>query len=497
MKNINSLRKLVFILLIVYFIALLVGCVSSNNVLGVIQNAPEVKMVGKTFGEVENQFGSLSMVYYDQGEALFVFEKTTICFFFDGFDIFSVLDNDNTKKQSSIPAAIVLRKISLSEVCTGVSGRVKDYGITDLNLLRSAFSNSELSSDNSESFAFHRTTSDGFFIAIYCNQSDTIEEDDELVVTKSENSSISAEESILNTTPKPTAAPTPTPTPKPKVVSICAGGSHVVGMREDGSVLIAGRTLNKQNLGTVEQWSDVTQLVAGYYYAAGLNKDGALLITSNFVAEKYTGDNIEVYHEPGDWIKQWTNIVTLFPGEWGLAGLKKDGTLLIVSGNYSQGVLDQVTSWKGIKSIAFGRSFVAGITSNNTVIVAGASSPNWNDIVGIAADRDLYGLKKDGTVVVQKMSGEDSLSQGKYNVEQWTDIVSISAGWENIVGLRKDGTVVATGRNDCSQCNVSDWSDIVAITTGSLYTLGLKADGTIVATGTESTGTSFAELYEW
>ncbi len=49
---------------------------------------------------------------------------------------------------------------------------------------------------------------------------------------------------------------------------------------------------------------------------------------------------------------------------------------------------------------------------------------------------------------------------GQCEVSDWTDIVSVSAGAYHTVGLKSDGTVVATGDNDDGQCDVSDWTDI-------------------------------------
>lgn len=60
--------------------------------------------------------------------------------------------------------------------------------------------------------------------------------------------------------------------------------------------------------------------------------------------------------------------------------------------------------------------------------------------------------------------------------------VSLSAGWDFAVGLKSDGTAVATGKNDKGQCRVSDWTDIAAVSAGHSYTVGLKADGTVVST---------------
>ena len=61
----------------------------------------------------------------------------------------------------------------------------------------------------------------------------------------------------------------------------------------------------------------------------------------------------------------------------------------------------------------------------------------------------------------------------------WKNIVQIAAGSWHTVGLRVDGTVVATGYNEYGQFNVSGWSDIVAIDAGDWATVGLKRDGSV------------------
>jgi alpha-tubulin suppressor-like RCC1 family protein len=58
------------------------------------------------------------------------------------------------------------------------------------------------------------------------------------------------------------------------------------------------------------------------------------------------------------------------------------------------------------------------------------------------------------------------------------------------VGLKADGTVVATGSNHWGACNTSDWHDIVSVATGINFTAGLKSDGTVVLVGRCSTGES-------
>jgi alpha-tubulin suppressor-like RCC1 family protein len=62
------------------------------------------------------------------------------------------------------------------------------------------------------------------------------------------------------------------------------------------------------------------------------------------------------------------------------------------------------------------------------------------------------GLRSDGTAVATGYNGS-----GQCDVSGWHDLVAVSASWGHTVGLRSDGTAVATGRNDDGQCDVSGW----------------------------------------
>ena len=102
----------------------------------------------------------------------------------------------------------------------------------------------------------------------------------------------------------------------------------------------------------------------------------------------------------------------------------------------------------------------------------------------ISAGREqTVGLKSDGTVVAV---GNNSYE--KCNVENWTNIISVATGYEQTVGLKSDGTVVAIGYNYYGQCNVEEWDNIVAISAGEYHTVGLKSDGTVVAVGSNEYG---------
>jgi hypothetical protein len=87
------------------------------------------------------------------------------------------------------------------------------------------------------------------------------------------------------------------------------------------------------------------------------------------------------------------------------------------------------------------------------------------------------GLKDDGTVVAVGRHNEQQL-----NVDDWTYIKQIAAGWSHTVGLMSNGTVVCTGQNYCGECDVSGWGNIIHVAAGGEHMVGLCRNATVVAT---------------
>lgn len=95
-----------------------------------------------------------------------------------------------------------------------------------------------------------------------------------------------------------------------------------------------------------------------------------------------------------------------------------------------------------------------------------------------AGDDAIIGLKKDGTVIAL---GYDRETMSNYDVSSWTDILSVSAGSSYVSGLKKDGKVIVAGNTKYIK-GFEDWSDIVSISAHG-HIVGLKIDGTVVAAG--------------
>ncbi len=68
---------------------------------------------------------------------------------------------------------------------------------------------------------------------------------------------------------------------------------------------------------------------------------------------------------------------------------------------------------------------------------------------------NTVGLKADGTVVVVGWDAND-ISEAN----SWTGIRQVTAGYDHAVGLKADGTVVAVGWNGYGQLDVDSWTGI-------------------------------------
>lgn len=274
--------------------------------------------------------------------------------------------------------------------------------------------------------------------------------------------------------------------------AIAAGGNFTMGLREDGTVLIAGDVPYY-----VSTWKNIVKVVPGVACVFGIHPNGMVVCSGNSMSPVYARFGVD-FDETA--VSDWKDIVDLATGMFHTVGLKSDGTVVSTSISYSGDASDfaaigatQVSSWKKITAVAAGWYHTVGLKEDGTVIATQYTGSidtyngqcdvyGWTDIVAISAGIDFtVGLRSDGTVVA--VGSNDNL---QCEVSEWTDIIAISAGNGCTIGLKADGTVVATDFKDktlyTGQCDVSNWTDIVAISAGTTHTVGLKADGTVTAT---------------
>ncbi len=112
-----------------------------------------------------------------------------------------------------------------------------------------------------------------------------------------------------------------------------------------------------------------------------------------------------------------------------------------------------------------------------------------------AGNRHTVGLRTDGTAVATGRSKE-----GQCAVSSWGGLTAVSAGALVTAGLCLDGSAVAAGMFGARQASnlaaVASWRDLVEISAGSFYVAGLRTDGSVVANGDNDFGESSIESWQ-
>lgn len=300
--------------------------------------------------------------------------------------------------------------------------------------------------------------------------------------------------------------------------TLSAGTRCSVGITPDNMVLLA---TNDPFLGKADMlnWNDIVSISVRGEIVIGLRSNGTVV-----TAKRLKDDSYDSYINTDE----WTDIVAVSAGEQYVVGLRNDGTVKAASLLQPDGYGEtDVTSWKNIVAIDTAWQLTVGLDQSGNVYATGChaeelqneieisktnenENARWTDVVAISVggSGDIYrgkghivGLTKDGRVVAV---GDNDF--GQCDVDEWEgeDIIAVSAGNYHTVALTKGGRVLTTQRKDChfdgvdfsdAVDQIAMWEDIVAISAGYGYTLGLKSDGTVVAAGYKNQGQ--ADVQEW
>lgn len=132
-----------------------------------------------------------------------------------------------------------------------------------------------------------------------------------------------------------------------------------------------------------------------------------------------------------------------------------------------------------------GRVYAASITDD--VLVPEPEWEKWTDVISIDSGISTFtggrpyqytfaAVRKDGTVLASPDRLSDMLSS-------WQEIRKISMGYQWILGLKDDGTVVVLAPGGTKTPDVSGWTGITDIGNGGDYIVGVKSDGTLIFAG--------------
>ena len=191
-------------------------------------------------------------------------------------------------------------------------------------------------------------------------------------------------------------------------------------------------------------------------------------------------------------LTKWTNIVAVATNGKKIIGLRSNGILISVDTDSGRRYYD----WSHVVALSKKGMFI--VQDADSLYIPGAPDKAGNSIAAVSEGKKfIAALRKDGTVFTWR-----NMNQYHYNYEAtlahlddtipdvstWNSIVAIDAGEGHLVGLKANGTVVASGNNECGQCNVSDWSNIIAIAAGDSHTVGVTAQGEVLKVGSTKRG---------
>lgn len=260
------------------------------------------------------------------------------------------------------------------------------------------------------------------------------------------------------------------------ISSIYANGNYIIGIGKSGNVVMQGcGSYYEKYYPIVSEWKDVKKIVAGPFNIIGLFSDGTVAS-----ADK----NYKTEH--------WEDVIDIYGGPMYVLGIKKDGTVYSDDTNYFANLLNRnyISDWKDIISIACGKYHIIGLKKDGTVVANGqnidgqCNVSKWSNVYKIWADGSYsIGMKDNGEFVFVGDIKKGLRFAFCNRLGQFSDIDQIATSQHTIVGLKNDGTVVATGLNDRGQCDkIIYWSNIKKVLADYNRFYGLKEDGKIVCT---------------
>jgi alpha-tubulin suppressor-like RCC1 family protein len=270
--------------------------------------------------------------------------------------------------------------------------------------------------------------------------------------------------------------------------SVACGGDHSLALGKDGTVVGWGAntmgcavgfdTGNGSTSGIVRLGgrilSNVTAVAAGMGYSLALRDDGSVVGWGRgFMGERLSG------------LLPVSNAVAIAAGATFDCSLvvQRDGTLM----SFWAGVAERsglsnvsaiaVGTTRDLPPLALGRDGAVVLYSLEPARPELAPPPGLSKVKAIAAGRNHYlALKDDGTVFGW---GGNLSGQATGTASEWaaglamvqgavlSNVVAIAASDDLSVALKRDGTVVAWGRNDRGQTDVPvGLSGVVAISAG-------------------------------
>ncbi len=126
------------------------------------------------------------------------------------------------------------------------------------------------------------------------------------------------------------------------------------------------------------------------------------------------------------------------------------------------------------------------------ISVSDSANIGWDTIISsktelyahvVASTKMTVGIRRDGT-----LDASGTATDGQWAIEGYDGIISVALGYTQTLLLTQNLTVLAVGDDYYGETEVSSWYDVRAIAAGTYCSYGLKTDGTVVSAGLNDKG---------
>jgi alpha-tubulin suppressor-like RCC1 family protein len=230
----------------------------------------------------------------------------------------------------------------------------------------------------------------------------------------------------------------PTPSDLTNVVSLAVRSSHILALREDGSVSVWGTEFDGV-LDVPPDLPPMASVTVSYGKSGGLTRSGKM----------------------AGWGRYFPGHINCDPSEQSqMVMLRADIT----------------------PTVALRNDGVAGYLQRCHIPAPGRAA----HVVSIVANHSRnFAIRSNGTVVALELGGLLGMTPPA-NLDQ---VASLSTGSEHVIGLRWDGSIVTWGSNAHGQLDVPvEPTNVVQVAASGNHSLALREDGTVVAWGDNTVG---------
>ncbi len=260
---------------------------------------------------------------------------------------------------------------------------------------------------------------------------------------------------------------------------VIACENYTLAIRKNGTIAVPRRMSQRiKGMETIMSWTGVVDAAVSDGVVLAQMSDGALCFSSDnsspvwpktraligingfFAGLGADGDvYCDVTLNPVSYsLRSWRGIEKMIAGFDRVVGLRKDGGVQLFGGSFKENRI--VNKWVNVVDVAVGHGFIAALTKDGTIQATGGAVLEQSDSVlrqtslhgkptALSAGRDFLAiLFADGVV---RCFG---IVLSNWDNKDWENISQMSAGNAHLLGIKKDGKVVAAGNNSLHQCEL-------------------------------------------